>query len=964
MSPDQSRHHRELATALSGSIEGEVRFDRGSRGLYATDASSYRQVPIGVVIPRNIDDIAEAISVCSAFDVPVLPRGGGTSISGQCCNVAVVIDTSKHLRNILEIDPSRKIARVEPGVILDDLQDAARAHGLTFGPDPATHAYCTIGGMIGNNACGVHSVVAGRTSDNLEELEILTYGGQRMRVGATSGDQLQKILEAGGERAAIYRGLESIAERYGDLIRERYPKIPRRVSGYNLDELLEENGFNVARALTGSEGTCAFVLEATIRLINRPGHRCLVILGYPDIYSSADHVPQILEAGPAGLEAVDDILIGNMRKKRMHEKTLPLLPEGRGWLFVEFGGESRADALAAAGKLVAALEKDGNPPTARLFDEIEQAKKMWRIRESALGASAFVPGQKDSWEGWEDAAVAPARLGDYLRDFRKLLERHELNSSLYGHFGDGCIHSRIDFDFKTAEGVGRFRAFVDEAADLVVSYGGSLSGEHGDGQARAELLPKMFGPELVRAFGEFKALWDPRGKMNPGKVVDPLPLDRDLRMGPAYKPWEPETHFKFPEDAGSFARASSRCVGVGRCRRMSGGIMCPSYMVTSDETHSTRGRAHLLFEMMQGDPIRGGWRDHHVKEALDLCLACKGCKKECPVNVDVATYKAEFLSHYYQGRIRPRSAYAMGLINWWARAASHVPTLANFASHAPVLSHLVKRFAGIAPERSAPEFARETFKSWFRRRPLGDRMGEPVILFADTFINFFSPNIARAAVDVLESAGRRVVVPKTPLCCGRPLYDYGMLDLAKRQLRQILDSLRPAIRSGVPLVVLEPSCLAVFRDELTNLYPDDDDAGLLTRQSFTLAEFLMSESPRYEPPELGGKALVQTHCHQKSVIGFDADEELLSKIGLDFEVLDSGCCGMAGSFGFEKEKYEISMKAGERVLLPAVRDAMRDTLILSDGFSCREQILQGTGREALHIARVVQMAASESISRI
>jgi Fe-S oxidoreductase len=609
--------------------------------------------------------------------------------------------------------------------------------------------------------------------------------------------------------------------------------------------------------------------------------------------------------------------------------------------------------------VIAALKKQHHPPSMKLFDDPAQEAMLWEIRESGLGATADVPDQPDTWPGWEDSAVPPDREGDYLRDLRKLFDRYGYQCDLYGHFGQGCIHVRIDFDLVTAGGIATYRAFMDEATDLVLRYGGSLSGEHGDGQARAEFLPKMFGEDLVQAFREFKAIWDPEGKMNPGKIVDPYQIDENLRLGTDYHPppLPPRAHFRYPDDRGSFARAARRCVGVGNCRRLGGGTMCPSFMVTREEEHSTRGRARLLFELLQGDPLEHGWRDEHVKEALDLCLACKGCKGDCPVNVDMATYKAEFLSHYYAGRLRPVTAYAMGLIFWWARIAKLAPGLANLVTQTPVVRGVAKTLAGVAPQRRLPAFAPQTFTQWFHEHETRNEDGPRVVLWPDTFNDHFFPGVARAAVDVLEAAGYRVTVPATWLCCGRPLYDYGMLDLAQRFLRRIIEVLRPEIAAGVPLVVLEPSCLSVFRDELRNLFPHDEDAKRLSRQSFLLSEFLAEHARDYRPPRLARTALVHGHCHHKAIAKMDAEVQVLKAMGLDVEVLDAGCCGMAGAFGFERgDHYDVSVKAGERVLLPAVRRAARDTLIVADGFSCREQIAQSTDRRALHLAQVLQMA--------
>ncbi|MFO0578818.1 MAG: FAD-linked oxidase C-terminal domain-containing protein [Polyangia bacterium] len=951
-----------LALELKRSLRGEVRFDAGSRALYATDGSNYRQVPIGVILPREIEDVLAALSICRRFGVPVLARGCGTSLAGQCCNVAVVMDFSKYLNRVLELDSGRRLARVEPGVILDELRGAAEKYGLTFAPDPATHNHCTLGGMLGNNSCGVHSMMGGRTSDNVHALRIVTYDGLQLDVGATAEEELGAIIAAGGRRGEIYGRLRALRDRYAGLIRARYPKIPRRVSGYNLDELLPENGFHVARALVGTESTCVTLLEATLQLVPSPPQRALVVLGYEDIYSAGDHIPQILKHQPIGLEGLDELLIDFMKHKHLHPKDAELLPEGKGWLLVEVGGDTEEEARDKAERLARSVRGIFRSPSIKVYADKERQKKIWEIRESGLGATAFVPGQPDAWEGWEDSAVPPERVGDYLRELRKLLDAHGYKAALYGHFGQGCIHTRIPFDLRSKEGIRNWMSFLDQAADLVVRMGGSLSGEHGDGQARGALLSRMFGPELVQAFREFKSIWDPQGKMNPHKVVDAWRPDENLRFGPDAPAWEPKTHFRFPDDQGKFSRAALRCVGVGTCRRTEGGTMCPSFMVTREEEHTTRGRAHLLFEMMQADPIDGGWRDEHVKESLDLCLACKGCKGDCPVNVDMATYKAEFLSHYYEGRLRPRAAYAMGLIHVWARLASRVPWLANLVSQAPVLSRLAKAAGGIAPERDLPRFARQPFRSWFKRRPPRPPTGRKVVLWTDTFNSYFHPEILQAAVTVLETAGYEVVLPPDGACCGRPLFDWGLLARARRLLQDQLRGLSPALLADLPIVVLEPSCAATFRDELRSFFPDDPLARKLAESTRLLSEFLEREAKDFVLPHLSRSALVQGHCHHRAIMKLHDEEQVLKRLGLDAHVLDSGCCGMAGAFGFEAEHYDLSMKIGERVLLPAVRQAGDSTLVVADGFSCREQIAQGTERHALHLAEVIELALKQGPS--
>jgi len=949
-----------LATALRSAVRGEVLFDPGSRALYATDASNYRQLPLGVVIPADTDDVVACVTACRQFGAPVLGRGSGTSLAGQCCNAGVVLDFSRNLNRILGIDAAGRSALVEPGVVLDDLRTAAEKHHLTFGPDPATHSHCTIGGMIGNNSCGVHSILAGRTSDNVLALEVLTYDGLRMWVGPTTDEQYAEILAAGGRRAEIYRGLRELRDRYATLIRDRYPDIPRRVSGYNLDDLLPEHGFNLARALTGSESTCVLVLTARVRLVPSPPARRTLLLGYPDGAAAADAVPEVMTHQPVGLEGFDEVLVEDVRKRGLHGRGTGLLPDGGGWLLAEFGAGTDEQAAAAARACRDALGLD----EARLL-EPDEAPTVWAVRESGLGAAARVPGQPDTYPGWEDAAVDPARLGGYLREFRALLDRYGYHAPLYGHYGQGCVHTRISFDLVTAGGVAAFRTFLDEAARLCVKFGGSLSGEHGDGQARAALLPLMYGPELVTAFAEFKHTWDPGGRMNPGKVTDPYQVDENLRYGPGYRPRQLPTFFAYPDDGGDFARAADRCVGIGNCRQHEGGTMCPSYMATRQEQHSTRGRARLLFEMLNGAQLRDGWRDEHVKEALDLCLACKGCKGDCPVNVDMATYKAEFFSHYYARRLRPPAAYAMGMLMYSARFAALAPRPVNVLSHAPVAAPWLKRLTGVHPDRDVPRFAPRTFcSSWGRRpgRAAGQRRaGQRVVLWPDTWNDHFHPPALRAGVRVLEAAGFAVDVPARWVCCGRPLYDWGMLRQARWLLRRVLAVLGPDIDSRVPVIGLEPSCISVFREELPALLPRDPRAKRLAGQAYTLTEWLAEAAPDFAP-QVSGPVLVHGHCHDKSVLGFDAGPSLLRRCGAEVEVPDSGCCGMAGAFGFEQRHYEVSMLCAERALLPAVRAATAARLV-ADGFSCREQIRQATGRTPLHTAELLARSLSERTPR-
>ncbi|MFJ3334905.1 FAD-binding and (Fe-S)-binding domain-containing protein [Streptomyces sp. NPDC086766] len=954
-----------LERALRAAVDAEVRFDVGSTGAYSTDGSNYRQVPLGVVVPRTVEAGAHAVEVCARFGAPVLSRGGGTSLAGQSANAAVVIDWSKYCHGLISVDPEARTCVVEPGIVLDELNRRLSGHRLQFGPKPSTHSHCALGGMIGNNSCGASAQAYGKTVDNVRRLEVLTYDGLRMWVGPTSPAERARITAEGGRRAEIYDGLERLVGEYLGDIRRGYPKIPRRVSGYNLDSLLPENGFDVARALVGSEGTLVTVLRAELDLVPVPPYQSLLVLGYPDICRAGDDVPRLLQhCSPSQLEALDGRMAQLMREEGAHLESLAALPEGGSWLLVLYSGDSQEDVDEQAHALLRAVGRGEKDPDVAFSDDPEREQRMLKAREAGLGVTARPPDDRETWEGWEDSAVPPERLGAYLRDLKGLFDEFDYDHpSLYGHFGQGCVHTRIPFGLKTAEGVADFRRFLERAADLVVSYGGSLSGEHGDGQSRGELLTRMFGERLVTAFGEMKRLFDPGNRMNPGKVVDPNPVDGQLRLGPAWRPATPATHFSYPEDDHSFTRAVMRCVGIGNCRSHSGGVMCPSYRATREEEHSTRGRARLLFEMLAGhadSTITDGWRSTEVRDALDLCLACKGCKSDCPVGVDMATYKAEFLSHHYEGRLRPAAHYSMGWLPLWARLSRFAPSLVNAVLQAPGLARAGKRLAGVAEERQTPVFARQSFVRWWRER--GAEEPDPadprtVLLWPDTFSTYFHPSVAISAVRVLEDAGFKVAVPAEPVCCGLTWISTGQLTVARKVLRRTLDVLRPYLEAGTAIIGLEPSCTAVFRSDAPELMPGDQDVRRLAGQLRTFAEQLVHHAPDgWEPPRLTRQATVQTHCHQHAIMKFDADRELMRRAGLEADVLDEGCCGLAGNFGFERGHHDVSMAVAEQGVLPAVRAAAPGSLVLADGFSCRTQIEQGgTGRRALHLAEVLSL---------
>ncbi|MEU6106084.1 FAD-binding and (Fe-S)-binding domain-containing protein [Streptomyces flaveolus] len=942
----------DLEAALRGAVRGEVGCDVTSRALTTMDASNYRRVPLGVVAPRDADDVAAVLEVCRERGVPVVARGGGTSIAGQATGTGVVLDFTRHMNRLVSLDPGARTAVVQPGLVLDRLQEAAAPHGLRFGPDPSTHSRCTLGGMIGNNSCGSHSVAWGTTADSVRGLTVLTARGRRLRLGR--------------DWAGAPEGLRELVD--GDLARLRtgFPALPRRISGYALDALLPEHGADVARSFCGSEGTLGVLTEAEVRLVEAPRARALAVLGYADEAGAAEAAAGLLPLGPLTVEGMAVDLVPSTRG----------LPRGGAWLFVETGGESPAEARARAEAVVRAADV----VDALVVTDPAGQRALWRIREDASGTATRMPDGAEAWPGWEDCAVPPARLGAYLRDFRALLTAHGLRGTPYGHFGDGCIHVRIDFDLLTDAGVARFRRFSQELADVVVAHGGSLSGEHGDGQARAELLPRMYGEETVALFERAKGVWDPDDLLNPGMLVRPAPLDANLRF--AVLPRDPvDVEFGYPADGGDFSAAVRRCVGVAKCRTapVSGsGVMCPSFRATGEEEHSTRGRARLLHEMLAGELVTDGWRSTEVRDALDLCLSCKGCRSDCPVEVDMATYKAEFLHHHYAGRRRPAAHYAMGWLPVWLRwtARTRTAPVVNALASVRPLAAVAKRLGGIAGERELPRPAGETFTRWWRRRrPAAGPSGDLVVLWPDTFTEHLSPSVGRAAVRVLEAAGLRVALPPTlrgravgdgatrsatvlltarrsRVCCGLTYVSTGQLDRARAVMRRTLDLMAPVLETRAPVVVLEPSCAAALRTDLPELLHDDPRAARLAARVLTFAEALERHAPDWTPPAVDRPVTGQTHCHQHAVLGDAADRRLREAAGLTGE-LSGGCCGLAGNFGFEKGHYEVSAACAEEQLLPAVRQAPDGAVVLADGFSCRTQLEQLAGVRGWHLAEVL-----------
>ena len=923
-----------LARLLGAVMTGEVDASSRRRAEYSSDASNYRVVPQVVAFPRTTDDLLAAAAVCRETGTPLTTRGGGTSVAGNAVGTGVVLDLSRHLDAVLAIDPETATARVQPGVLLDSLQAAARPHGLRFGPDPSTHARCTIGGMIGNNACGAHAIAYGRTADNVRSLDVLDGQGRRFRAGSGNG-ALDPVP-----------GLADLVAANRALLRTELGRFSRQVSGYSLEHLLPERGADLAKALVGTEGTCALVLEADVRLVEIAPAIALVVLGYPDMATAADAVPALLPHQPLAVEGIDARLVDVVRRHHGAGR-VPELPAGGGWLFVEVGGPTREAALAAA----QALARDAQTTGVRVVPAGAEAAALWRIRE--------------------DAAVPPERLGDYLRSFDALMHGHGIDGLAYGHFGDGCVHVRLDLPL--AEHPQRLRQFLLDAARLVASHGGSLSGEHGDGRARSELLEIMYSPEALTAFAGFKHCLDPSDLLNPGVLVRPRPVDADLRR-PAALPLPRIGGYRFEHDAGDLTTAVHRCVGIGKCRAdmsASGGFMCPSYLATRDEKDSTRGRARVLQEMANGTLVTQGARSREVAESLDLCLSCKACASDCPAGVDMATYKAEVQHRAYRRRLRPAAHYTLGWLPRWARLTRPVPQLANTVLRVGPVRSVAFRLAGIDSRRRAPAFARQTFRRWWSQRTAATArpvrepdpivVGSSVVLWVDSFTDAFSPEVGQAAVRVLEDAGWTVVVPRGKSCCGLTWISTGQLDAARRRLRETLDTLSPYVAAGLPVVGLEPSCTAVLSSDLVELVGDDPRAPRLAAATRTLAELLTGSRPAaaspagsaWSPPDLSDlDAVVQPHCHHHAVLGFDADARLLADAGATTRTL-AGCCGLAGNFGMERGHYDVSVAVAETALLPALREARDGTVLLADGFSCRTQAEQLAGVRGRHLAEVL-----------
>nr|WP_255643323.1 FAD-binding and (Fe-S)-binding domain-containing protein [Actinoplanes polyasparticus] len=904
----------------------EVRADAGTRGMYASDASLYRIPPLAVVRPRHVDEVAAALAVARATGTPFTSRGAGTSVAGNAVGRGIVLDFSRHLNRVLEVDPAARTAVVEPGTVHAVLQKAVTPHGVRFGPDPSTHPRCTIGGMIGNNACGSRSLAYGRTSDNVAGLELLTADGASLSTTAPRGP--------------VVEGLKAVVGKHLATARTEFDRFGRQVSGYAVQHLLPER-FDLTQAMVGSEGTLAVITRATVKLVVDSPVRVVVVLGFRDIVAAGEASPAVVAHGPTSCEGLDSRLLDVLRARRGPD-AVPALPRGGAWLFVELAGDELGEVESRARKLAG----DGIADDALVVTDPATQARLWRIREDGAGLAGRAPSDRPAWPGWEDAAVPPARLGAYLARFDELVATYGMTSAPFGHFGDGCMHVRLDFPLDQPGGTKVMREFLVDAAKLVGEFGGSLSGEHGDGRARSELLPHMYSPDALALFAGIKHAFDPGNVLNPGVLVDPDPVDADVRPAGHYP--VKGLALAYPHDGGDLAQAVHRCTGVGKCRADNSaahGVMCPSYLATREEKDSTRGRARVLQEVVRGEL---SWSDPSVHDSLDLCLSCKGCASDCPTGIDMATYKSEVLHQTYRGRLRPRSHYTLGKLPFWARLAGWTPRLANLGTRLPGIRTLALWLAGVDKRRSVPAFARRPFRRTFR--PASSE-GRPVILFADSFSDAFSPEVAEATVRVLRAAGYEPRLPSGSVCCGLTWITTGQLDSAKKILSRTVAALAPDARDGIPIVGIEPSCTAVLRSDVHELLPGSDDAAVVASSVRTLAE-LLAETPGWTPPDLSGVTVVaQPHCHHHAVLGWKADADLLASTGAEVKRL-AGCCGLAGNFGVEIGHYEVSVAVAEQNLLPAL-DASPGAVVLADGFSCRTQVADLRDRPAVHLAQLL-----------
>ncbi|MBD2758187.1 FAD-binding oxidoreductase [Yimella sp. cx-573] len=936
---------KDVAAALREADLRDVLIDSTHRAAYSSDASLYRVLPAAVVRPHTRDEVEATIEICRELGVPLTARGGGTSIAGNSIGPGVVLDFSRHMNQVLDLDPVSGVAVVEPGIVHAALQKQALAAGWRYGPDPSSHTRATIGGMIGNNACGSRALGYGKTSDNLLALESVLADGTVLRTsrGMSRADLVGTSRALAELDAAVGADLA--------VIRREFGRFGRQVSGYAMRDLLPENGFGVTSFFAGSEATLAVITEATVQLVREPASRLLVVLGYADIYDAGDAAASLLRFGPVAVEGMDRRIVDVLAARR-GPSAVPPLPRGDGWLFVELAGNDPAELAVLAEKVVA----EANSLDSSIVTDPATAAALWRVREDGAGLSGRSPRDRAAHAGWEDAAVPPAQLGPYLREFDQLMVDHDLTGLPYGHFGDGCLHIRIDFPLDAPGGTDAFQQFLEASATLVAKYGGSLSGEHGDGRARSGLLPHMYSPEAIALFGRVKKIFDPAGLLNPGVLVDPDAPTDHLRIPAAHKP-AGGLALLYPHDGGNFSSAVHRCTGVGKCRADNAathGVMCPSYLATGDEKDSTRGRARVLQEMLNGELVQG-WDAPEVHDALDLCLSCKGCLSDCPTGIDMASYKSEVLHQTYKGMRRPASHYSLGRLPQWVRLSRKTSRLASALSGVGDRFSFAKKMAGVDPRRSIPQLAPKTFRAWCAGNGVqtfeaSDGVPNRVVLLVDTFTNYFSPALAQSAVRVLRAAGFEPVIIERDGCCGLTLISTGQLDEAKETLGQSIRDLDRAAAQGLSIVGLEPSCTAVYRSDAHELI-GTDASDRVAGAVMTLAEFL-SDLPNWTPPDLSARTVIaQPHCHHHAVMSWSPDAALLKRAGADVQRL-SGCCGLAGNFGVEQGHYEVSVKIAERQLLPAL-DAAPGAVFLADGFSCRTQADDLADRKGVHLAELL-----------
>ncbi len=961
----------DLVHDLRRRVRGEVRFDAISRVLYSTDASIYEVEPIGVVLPRDSGDVQAVLETARAARVPVLPRGGGTSLNGQTVGHAVVLDFSKYMNRILEINAEAGWVRVEPGVVRSELGAALAPARLIFGPETSTQNRATIGGMIGNNSSGSRSIIYGKTVDNVQDVRAFLAGGDAVTLGPLQAEEVAARARRDGPEGCLYREIPRIVEANRDEVERRFPKIMRRVAGYNLDEFRPGAPFNLAKLVVGSEGTLAVVTEARLRLARRPAATVLAVFQFDDIIPALERTMEILETGPTAVELTDKIVLDMARQTREHSKKLTFIEgDPEAILIVEYAGETQAELLPRLDALEARMRRGGFRGTMlRLVEPVAQAN-VWAVREAGVGLLLGMKTARKPVAFVEDTAVAPARVAEYTRRFREIVRRHGTEASFYGHASVGLLHTRPILDLKQARDIEEMRQIAEEVSDLVREFGGAMSGEHGDGLSRGQFLEKLFGPQLVGAFREVKAAFDPEGLMNPGKIVNPPPMTESLRYGPAYRAAAPPTTQDFTRDGG-LANAIELCSGVGACRKPRGGTMCPSYMVTLEEAHSTRGRANALRAAISGRLPREALTSRAMYEVMDLCIGCKACKAECPSNVDMAKLKHEFLARYHDAHGLPLRARVFGNVAAMGPLGCATAPVSNWLLGSLPVRWALDRFLGIDARRRLPSFAPQRFTRWFAARRAVDGArpasgggraalgqvpgGGRVVLLVDTFTEFYYPSIGQAAVRLLEAAGCEVALASTR-CCGRPMISNGMLRQAKALAVENVARVRPFAEAGIPLVGLEPSCTVTFKDEYPDLCPGAA-AETVARQALMLEEYLAGlAAVGIRPPyvEQSCRVLLHGHCHQKAMVGTGPSLAALRAVpGFAVHEVDSGCCGMAGSFGVEREHYAVSLAMGERVLFRAVRELPPDALIVAAGASCRQQIAHGTGRPALHLAEAL-----------